>query len=251
MHLHHRSAVAIVTALLAACAAAPTHPTVDAVDFATRAAGGRAAAEKMAALEYRLHIAEATFQVDAVYYVDRRGRMRIDILAEGKRVYTEVYDGTRAWDLDASGKASAETGEGAQALWRGTQYPGQILAFDELPAHGHRVEAAGSETIGDRRYHKLKLTMSDGYVTWRYVDAATGQLDRGRDVRPLHPAVDPTPTTIETVWSDYRPIDGVMRSFHSEQHDLATGKWLQTTELLSVRTLPALDEALFALPAGL
>lgn len=42
-----------------------------------------------------LDIVEPTFQVHAVYRADRNSRMRIDIYADGKRVFTEAHDGQR------------------------------------------------------------------------------------------------------------------------------------------------------------
>src|ERR1700733_5431029 len=53
---------------------------------------------------------------DADYKVTRDGRMRIDILKGGKRVYTEAYDGRRGWDLGQDGSAPVVDPHGA-ALW--------------------------------------------------------------------------------------------------------------------------------------
>jgi len=122
-----------------------------------------------------------------------------------------------------------ETKEGQAALWHGTQYPDQVFGLHEFQQHGHSVEFAGRERLDGIDYYVLKLTLSDGFVTWRYVNASTWRIERGRDVRALHPDLDAKEKVLENRWSDWRRVDGVLRSFRSEQVDVATGKVLQTT----------------------
>ena len=68
---------------------------------------------------------------------------------------------------------------------------------------------------------------------------------RRRDVRPLHPDVDPTPTTIENKMSDFRPVGGLLYSFASTDTDLATGKVLERTTVRSITLNPAFDPKAF------
>jgi hypothetical protein len=215
------------------------------IDQSTRAAGGLATAQAIAALDYHMHIDEATFEVDGVYVVDRKGRMRVDLYRDGKRVFTECHDGTRAWEMDGDGKATDASAGGTAALWHGTQYPGQILALAELPVRGHRIDASGHERIDGVDYAVLKLTMSDGFETYRYVNLHTLRIERSRDVRAPHPDIDPKKTLLDTAWSDFRSVDGVLRPFRETQTDLSTGKWNQTVTVQSIRKLPALADALF------
>jgi len=223
----------------------PSGKTAELIERVTRAAGGLPAAQAIPALAYHLHIKEATFEIDGTYLVDRKGRMRVDLFKDGKRVFTECHDGTRAWEMDAEGKASDASVSGTAALWHGTQYPGQILALAELPAHGHRVDYTGNERIGNVDYAVLKLTMSDGFETWRYVNRRTYRIERGRDVRAPHPDIDPKQTLLESAWSEFHPVDGVSRAFLETQTDLKTGKWNQTASVTAIRKLPGLADALF------
>ena len=87
--------------------------------------------------------------------------------------------------------------------------------------------------------------MSDGFETYRYVNLRTRRIERSRDVRAPHPDVDPKKTLLETAWSDFRSVDGVLRPFVETQTDLATGKRNQTVTVQSIRKLPALADALF------
>lgn len=228
---------------------ASTSVAADAVDpliaQVTRASGGLSAAQGIPALAYDLHIKEATYEADATYLVDRKGRMRIDVYLDGKRIFTECYDGKKAWEMDANGIAKEASASGAAALWHGTQYPGQILDLSELRAKGHTIEFVGRDTVGGVDYKVLRLTMSDGFITYRYVDPRTHLITRGRDVRAAHPDLDPKKIDIETTWSDFRNVDGVVRPFVSTETDLKDGKWLQTATTKRIRTVASLPDAIF------
>jgi hypothetical protein len=245
----HRVAALVLCTLLAASpsALAKADRSDEIIGEVTRSAGGLRSAQAISALVYRLHIKEATLEVDANYFVDRRGRMRIDVYSGDKRVFTECHDGTKGWQMDDAGVAKETSASGRAALWHGTQYPGQILDLSELRARGHQIAFAGTETIDGVAFEVLQLTLSDGFRTFQYIDPATHRIARARDVRAPHPDVDPKKITIETTYSDWRAVDGVVRPFVSVQTDLATGKWLQTATVQSIRTLPALPDSLFVI----
>jgi len=181
---------------------------------------------------------------DAVYTATRDGRMRIDIIANGTRVYTEAYDGHEGWDYGKDGSAPV-VDPYAATLWHGTQFPGQIFGLQDLIANGHRLEYSGTETIEGVDYYVLKVTLSDGFVTYRYINPRTWMIERGRDFRAFHPAADDKKTWIETVWSDYRPVDGIMRAFLSVNTDLTSGKLLATNKVTSMKINPDFDASIF------
>ena len=184
----------------------------------------------------------------AVYKVTRDGRMRIDILKQGQRIYTEAYDGHAGWDWGKDGSAPFKDAHG-DALWHGTQFPGQIFGLVDMRALGHKLEYFGREQIGDVDYYVLKLTLSDGFETYRYVNPDSWLIERARDFRAFHPAVDSKPTWVETVWSDFRPVEGVTRSFTSVNKDLASGKQLARQTVTGFKINPGFDPAIFVEPA--
>jgi len=184
---------------------------------------------------------------DAVYIATRDGRMRIDIIAGGTRVYTEAYDGREGWDYGKDGSVPV-VDPYAATLWHGTQFPGQIFDLRDLAANGHRLEFTGREPIEGIDYYVLKITLSDGFVTYRYVNPRTWMIERGRDFRAFHPAVDDKKTWIETVWSDYRPVDGIMRAFLSVNTDLVSGKLQATNKVTSMKINPDFDASIFVRP---
>ena len=236
-----------VTALVCAlngCERAPL--TVDQViERNAQAMGGRAAIEAVQSIEVDLHIVDPDFEVDGKYRAARTGRMRIDVLAGGKHVYTEAFDGDDGWQWKGTAieKASAK---GAAALRHGVELPGKLFGLHELRQRGHRVDLAKREAIDGTNYYSLRITLSDGYTTTLYVDPTSWLITRRRDVRPLHVDVDPTPTTIESRFSDFRNVDGVLFAFVSTDADLATGKILETTSVRSVKLNPQFDASIFS-----
>jgi hypothetical protein len=233
---------------LAACAARREVTRDDVIDRNTKAMGGAAAIEAIRAIEVELSIVEQGTELEAIYRADRQGRMRIDVSHQGRRVYTEAFDGRRAWQMGENGVVRPQTKAGEAALWHGTQFPGQLLGLHELERQGHRVELVGRERRDALDYHVLKLTLSDAFETFRLVNPSTWLIDWGRDFRALHPDVDPGRKWLETRWFDYRPAAGTLRAFRSEQVDAATGAVLQKTELKRVGINPELPPGLFEPP---
>ena len=214
----------------------------------TRAMGGAAAIEAVNSIEVNLHIADPDFEVDGTYRATRPGRMRIYILAGGKHIYTEAFDGTRAWRWKGEGAAiEEESPKATAALRHGVELPGKLFGLHELRQRGHRVELTGRETVDGTNYYALRITLNDGYTTMLYVDPTSWLITRRRDVRPLHVDVDPTPTTIESVFSDFRKVDGVLFPFSSVDTDLTTRKVLETVHVNSVKLNVQIEDAIFTI----
>ena len=200
----------------------------------------------VASLEIRLDMEEGGSSFEAVYRVTRDGRMRIDIVQKGQRVYTEAFDGRRGWDLGKDGEKPQPDAHG-DALWHGTQFPGGIFTLQDMAGLGHQLAYVGRERLDGVNYHVLEITLSDGFETYRYVNPKTWLIDRGRDFRAFHPARDPRRKWIETRWSDYRPVEGRLYSFASTNVDLSTGAVLARQTVTAMTVNPRVDPAIFTL----
>jgi len=243
-------AAAAVALVLAGCVRTSTPIGLDEIVANNQAAvGGRANTADIRGIRIGLSMQDNGSSFDAIYTATRDGRMRIDIIVGGTRVYTEAYDGHEGWDLEKDGSVPV-VDQYAAALWHGTQFPGQIFGLQDLAANGHRLEYQGRDTIEGIDYYVLKITLSDGFVTYRYINPRTWMIERGRDFRAFHPAVDDKKTWIETVWSDYRPVDGVMRSFLSVNTDLTSGKLQATNKVTSMTINPEFDASIFVKPSS-
>ena len=236
---------------LAGCAT-PRSPDLDLAEVVARnaeARGGRAAIEAIGSLEARLRIVEPTYSAEGTWRVDRRGRMRIDVFIGARRVFTEAFDGTNGWQLPAdAASAKLASPEGAAALRHSAQLPTNVLGLHEMAAHGHRLDLAGREEIDGIRFYAVDLTLDDGFRTRYFVDPKSFLVTRSRVRKALHPDNDPTPTTIETVWTDFRSVSGVLFPFAARDTDLATGKLLQTTTLLEMTANRPTGDELFRMP---
>jgi len=230
---------------LSGCERAPQ--TVDEViERNTEAMGGRAALEAVNSIEVDLHIVDPDFEVDGKYRAARPGRMRIDVMAGGKHVYTEAFNGDRGWQWKGEGAAiQEESPKATAALRHGVELPGKLFGLHELRQRGHRVDLASREKIDGTDYYALRITLNDGYTTTLYVDPRSWLITRRRDVQPLHVDVDPSSTTIESRFSHFRKMDGVLFAFAGTDIDLATGKVLETTSVRSIKVNPQFDSAVF------
>jgi hypothetical protein len=232
-----------VFAALAGCNRAPL--TLDEIiDRNAEAMGGRAAIEAIQSIEVSLHVSDPGSEVDGIYYAARPGKMRIDISVVGKHVFTEAFDGQRGWEWN--GKESKTTSSLATAaLAHGVALPGHLYGLHELKQRGHQLELTGREKIDGIDYHALRLTLRDGYQTTLYVDPNSWLVTRRRDFRPLHPDIDPTPTTIEQKSWDFRAVAGVQFAFAGSETDLKTGKVLETSRINSIKVNPPIDPMFF------
>jgi len=229
--------------MLAGCSRALT--VDDVIERNTSAMGGRAAIEAIHSIEINLHITDPGFEVDGIYHAARPGRMRIEVQAGGKQVFTEAFDGQQGWQSHDQSEPEPASPKAAAALRHGVELPGKLFGLHEMKQRGHKIDLVGRETVDGIDYYVLRLTFGDGYTTSLYVDPQSWLITRRRDVRPLHVDVDPTPTTIEQRISDFREIAGVRFAFASTEIDLKTGKQLESTKVGRIKVNPPIDESIF------
>lgn len=227
-------------------AAEPDLETMIAWHVAAR--GGASAIENVKTFECDIHIAEPTFEVDGRYVATRDGRMRVDISLEGNRVFTEALDRERAWSWSPDEGVQEGSAAGAAALRHGIEFPLKLFGLHEVQARGHHLEAAGREVVEGIDYHVLTLTLDDGFEVRYYLHPETWLIDRERTQKAMHVDIDPTPQWIETVYSDYRPVNGVLFSHTQVERQVATGALLSTGTIREIRINPPLASDRFSPP---
>jgi hypothetical protein len=250
MPVRGRIGLPAIACALIGCAGNPSTRDLDYwIARHTEARGGRAAIEAIRSIEIELRIEEPTFEVDGRYFGTRAGQMRIDAFAGGKRVFTEAYDGSHGWQLDANDSVAAEaSAQGTAALRHGIEFPFKVYGLHELKARGHRLALLAPETIGAVTYPVIELTLSDGLQVRYYLDPATGLVARERQKRALHVDVDATERWIETRYEDYRAVDGVMYPFRHVESEVGSGAFLSRGTVQAMRANPPLDPRLFEMP---
>lgn len=241
----HRIISAIAALILLAACGGPTamSPLDGLIALNTAARGGKDALEAVQTFATDIQIVEPTFTVDGRYVATRDGRMRIDILLNGERVFTEALDRDGGWSWSPDGGVKVTTAQGATALRRGIEFPFKLFGLHDMRARGHRLEIAGRERIGAIDYHVLTLTLDDGFQTRYYLNPDSGLIERERQFRAMHVDVDPNPLWIETEFLDYRPVGGVLFPHSQIERRLESGELLSTTIVSTIRlnTAPGAD----------
>ena len=229
----------------------PAFLTKDGLEIRELLAHRNSAVRHQSLAEARVPVGGSTLEhyhakAEEIYYITAgTGRMRIDVQAGGKHIFTEAFDGDRGWEWTGKGDPQPASEKGALALRHGVELPGKLFGLHEIKQRGHRIELLPREKIDGIDYYALRLILSDGYTTTLYVDPQSWLITRRRDVRPLHVDVDPTPTTIEQRSSDFRDVSGVKFAFATSEIDLKTGKQLESTKISSIKVNPLLDESIF------
>ena len=199
---------------------------------------GGSALRRVRQVEYDLHIVEPTFEVRGLYRADRAGTMRIDIFAEGQRVFSEGWDGTAGWQLPQGRTVAVPTSEaGAAALRHGLEQPGHLWTLQDMKGNGHSVELDEAADSTDDA-HVVRLTLADGFQSWFWIDAASCLVTKTRDFRAFHPDVVAEERWIENHFRDYRTDAGVTRASTTLNVDVMSGDTVGRTMLLAVRTEP-------------
>jgi hypothetical protein len=199
------------------------------------------------ALEISLRIREPGFEVTGIYRATRDGRMRIDIFAEGRRVFAEALDSGvgREWRPDAGvtgiGRAAAA------ALRHGIELPGRFFTFAEMTGRGHRVRDLGKDAVDGEILRRLEVILDDGFRKQYWLDPSRCRVVLARDVRAFHPSVDPTEATIEARYSDFRRVGALEHAFRTDHRNADTHDWLGTTVVEVLLVDPDLSAVRFDL----
>lgn len=220
-------------------------PAADVIDQNTRALGGGPALDGVQTMVQRSRIVEGAYRDIAVFATDRSGRMRVDIFADGQRVFAESYDGEKAYQWSQRDGQSEASERGTVALSHTPQLPNHIFRLKDMAANGHSLELLEHEVIDGTEYSVLELTLSDGFETYLWVDRESGFVTRVRNTRALHVDVDDQERVIETRISDFRPVQGIVHPHRVEEVDLKTGETLVEIDLLSLELNQELPDSYF------
>lgn len=225
-----RTALAVASATTLARANSPLSLR-EVIERHTRARGGTTALDSVYSMRTALLISEQGSTLMARYgaSIALGERMRIDVFASGARVWSEGLDSGGAWAWPAKDAAPHNSEAGAAALAHGIVF--NLYGLHRIPDLGGRLVLSPAETIANITYFVVAATLADGFATIFYIDPTSWMIVRRRDVRPIHPDLDPTAKPMENDFWDFRPVEGVQTSFQSSQIDLSRGIAVQATEV--------------------
>ena len=215
----------------AADPAAEPQTIEEVVERHVAAMGGQEALDSLDNIDIRFEVVEPAYTLRGRYRAMRDGRMRVDVYADRRNVFSEGIDAAGPWQRAGPGAAvESVTADGAAALRHGVEY--NLFGLHRFPERGHALALAGRETVEGIEHYVVQVTLRDGFETYLYLDPTTWLVARRRDVRALHPDVDPEERPLETVYESYGTLCGVRRAERSVQIDLSTRDTVQATRTL-------------------
>ncbi len=172
----------------------------------------------------------------------RPNRMRMDFTTGGITA-TRAFDGSTGWHLlPFAGEKSPQpiTGQELKDLSEDSDIDGPLVDYRQK---GHSVDLVPGNCIFDNRpcFH-LKIRLKDGNVQHQYLDRdsflAIGVIKNG-----------PDGSEVEGHLSDYRRVNGVMFSFHSEIR-VAGQPEVQKYSVDKVEINVPIEDSRFRMPAA-
>lgn len=146
------------------------------------------------------------FELGMVIYGKRpnMGRQDLTIELPGQPAVTmvNIFDGAKAWMINPMTGSDAPvemSGPEADTVREQSDFDGSLV---DHKAKGHTVELVGTETLGTKKVHHLKVTRKSQPTQHYYLDAELGVEVKVTTEAGAGPGV-------ETELSEYRTIDGV------------------------------------------
>ena len=249
MHLSRRAFVVGIgaIALLPGCVSARAGDAGldEIVARHVRARGGAAALDRVRNCLMELDIDERGQVVQGGYAADAAGLVRIDIYAGGHLVYREGVDreGVWMWPQDSAAPRPSTATGAANALLHGAE--NHLFGLHRFAERGHRLRLMPTERIDGVDYPVIEVVYRTGHTSYFYVDPASWLIVRRRDRRAYHPDVNATEQRIETLFSDFQAVDGVVAS-HRDVDRVVDSAQLLSSHRVTRRVLnPRLPEGAF------
>jgi outer membrane lipoprotein-sorting protein len=179
--------------------------------------------------------------IPLVIQIKRPGLLRADATVQGVSM-SRLYDGESAWEISSRG---------------GSKEPEKLSGYDEretieiadidgplvdYKAKGSKIELVGKEELEATPVYKLKVTLKNGDVKYIYLDAGNYLALKETEKRKE----DGSPTDVETLFSNYKAVAGVMIPHSSETRVNGALDEQMTIEKVEVNV--PVDDSIFKLP---
>lgn len=160
--------------------------------------------------------------------------------------YIEIFDGKHTWEFSEQFRkpAQLDTGAAERAGRRGAEFDESFVDYSQKE---NRVESRGRTTIDGHDVFQLHVTLADGWEKDYYFDAATALIFAMRKAMPLHAKG----ADIESLsyFSDYRKAGHVLRPFLLEEHNMKTGKLMNTVRWNTIESNAPIQPGAFIPPS--
>ncbi|QUV86169.1 hypothetical protein [Chloracidobacterium aggregatum] len=185
--------------------------------------------------------------VALVHFAVRPDKVRQEI-SLGRAKIVQAYDGMTAWRInpfDGSFKPKIISKNQVDELTRLLYWVGSLdldIPFVDSAEKGYKLELMADEELDGKPVHVVKVTDRRGKVETYYADARSGLILKiqGRE------KVDDTETEVETLFSDYKEVNGIMTAHTIGR--FALGHQLLQVMFRLVEYDVTVDDSLFEMP---
>jgi hypothetical protein len=199
-------------------------------------------------IEVEVHIKEPNYDLKGHYRADKSGKMRIDIYAGDKIVFSEaLISWEDGWQQFGPGtEIKALSPEGLKALAKGIH--SNLFSLTELQGLGYQLAFKGKTNVRGVEYWALDITHPAGDLERWLFDTETYLQAASLEENALHPDMDPTIVPQISYYSDYRNLDGYLRAAKQRRFNLKTGDLMQETTVLDTTINPEITPSTYAKP---
>lgn len=240
-----------LTFALSACVHSPSSQPISAqisleevIRRHIQARGGAEALDRVRSILMDSEMTDGPDIFNGRYVADAAGLVRIDVYVAGNFVGAEGVDRRGVWlrGTNSPPRDSVATGA-ANALLHGAEQ--HLFGLHRFGERGHRMQLMPSANLDGINYHVVEVVFSTGHTSYFYIDPSTWLITRRRDERAFHPDVNSTQQRIETRYSDFQTVEGVVAPHLDTNVDLATGNVLGTVRVFRRAINPTLPEGVF------
>jgi hypothetical protein len=168
------------------------------------ARGGAAALDRVRAVRMDVEVRVRGLDLLVTYEAGVDGRVAVEVFRDGERVYAEGIEAGADGDV---------------ALRHGAEL--HLFGLHRFAERGHRLALVAE--------NEVEVTFANGALATLTLAPL---LVARRDVRAYHPEADERKQRIESRYSDFVAVDGVLAAHASEDVDLDTGAVLATQRVL-------------------
>ena len=195
-----------------------------------RAIGGHDRLERIVTRHMWGTYSEGTLNAKTDIAWKRPALRRVNVHAPGFD-YSEGFDG-RTWEYNfQKQQLVTDTGAAADAGRRGAEFD---ESFVDYAQKGHTVEVVGAESFANRPAHRIRVVLADGWQKEYLFDDSTGLIVALEKAMPLH--ATGAPVSSLTAYEDWRAEGGVLQPHRFAEHDLSSGRLMNTLQWDSIRT---------------
>ena len=176
--------------------------------------------------------------------VARPGAIRYEVQLQGL-TKVQAYDGSQAWQINPfQGRKDPEklSADDAKALSEdAADFIGPLVDYQ---AKGYKLDYLGTEDIDGTEAHKLRVTRSNGDVTYVYLDP-----DYFLEIRTVNRRIEHgVPNETITDYGDYEKVNGVYLALALESYRKGSSD-RQKVQIDKAEANVTADKTLFEFPA--